>query len=111
MSDTIQQPVDQRTAVPRLASRPTTRSLTARLLEILYRDPTLQHSWKDELSDWILDRHQGGRALNSLALLEYLRTDQPQVLSLLTHNPRVRDEVLVFLLLSRALRCPTAPQV
>ncbi len=82
----------------------TTKSLTAQLLEILYRNPDLRQSWKDALSDWILDRHIAGVRLNSLALLEYLRTAQPQVFWLLTRNPRVRDEVLAFLALSHALR-------
>lgn len=75
----------------------TMKSLTAELLEILYRDPNLRQSWKDALSDWILDQHTSGRALSNLALLDYLRTAQPQVFWRLTDNPRVRDEVLSIL--------------
>lgn len=75
----------------------TTKSLTAQLLEILYRDPDLRLSWKDTLSDWILDGYASGLALSDLALLDYLRTAQPQIFWRLTDNPRVRDELLSLL--------------
>lgn len=73
------------------------KSLTAQLLEILYRDPDLRQSWKDALSDWILDGYASGLALSDLALLDYLRTAQPQVFWRLTDNPRVRNELLSLL--------------
>jgi hypothetical protein len=75
----------------------TISSLTAQLLEILYRDPELRLSWKDALSDWILDSYASGQALSGLALLDYLRTAQPQVFWRITDNPRIRDEVLLLL--------------
>lgn len=75
----------------------TMKSLTAQLLEILYRDPGLRLAWKDALSDWILDEYASGHPLSSLALLGYLRTAQPEVFWRLTDNPRVRDEVLSLL--------------
>jgi len=73
-----------------------TPSLTAQILEILFRTPAIHRPWKDVLSDRILDAHQSGHPLTPQDLLEHLHSHQPQVFDRLTCHPLVRHEILAL---------------
>lgn len=75
--------------------------LTQRILELIYRDSKVRRSYKDSISDWILDTQSRAGHLSSAALLEYLGAHQPDVLERLKMNVSVGEDV------ARALGGPT----
>jgi len=49
------------------------------LLNWIYRTPETRRPFKDDLSDWILDRHATGEMMTAKEVLERLRTTAPDV--------------------------------
>lgn len=49
------------------------------LLNWIYRTPETRRPFKDDLSDWILDRHAAGDPITAEEVLERLRTTAPDV--------------------------------
>lgn len=49
------------------------------LLTWIYRTPEVRRAFKDELSDWILDRHAAGETITAEAVLKRLETTHPDV--------------------------------
>lgn len=49
------------------------------LLNWIYRTLEIRRPFKDDLSDWILDRHAAGEPITTEEVLERLRTRAPDV--------------------------------
>lgn len=67
--------------------------LAQEVLDILYRDPSTRRSYKDSLSDWILDSQPHGSPLDGTALIQFLAAHQPDILSRLKINTQVKEEI------------------
>ncbi|MGH7409443.1 MAG: hypothetical protein ACREJ6_00035 [Candidatus Methylomirabilis sp.] len=63
------------------------------VLDILYRDPSTRRSYKDSLTDWILDTQPYGSPLDGTVLIQYLAKHQPEILSRLKINTQVKEEI------------------
>ena len=72
--------------------------LAQQVLDVIYHDSKVRRTYKDSLTDWILDTQPRTEPLNTKTLLEYLAVHQSDVLSRLKIDVRVKDEI------DRALR-------
>lgn len=68
--------------------------LTARLLAIIYANPTVQHGWKDHLSDWFLDLYTRRRTLDAHDILNGLFLFRPQLLERILDRPDLKDQLV-----------------
>ena len=75
-----------------------TEPLAQQMLDLIYHDTGMRRTEKDALTDWILDTQSRTEPLNIRTLLDYLATNQADVLSRLQVNVRITDEI------SQALR-------
>ena len=67
--------------------------LAQEILDILYRDPGSRRSYKELLTDWILDTQPHGLPLDGTALIQYLARHQSDILSRLKINIQVKEEI------------------
>ena len=67
--------------------------LAERLLDIIYHDPDLRRSYKESLTDWILDTQPRTAPLDAAALVQYLAAHQPELLKRLKINVRIKEEL------------------
>ena len=67
--------------------------LAQRILEIIYHDPDSQRSYKESVTDWILDTQPRTAPLDAAALLQYLAAHQPELLNRLKINVRIQAEL------------------
>ena len=70
-----------------------TEPLTRQLLELIYHDPEVRRTYKDSLTDWILDTQSRTAPLSASSLLEYLAVHQSEVFHRLKSNVRITDEI------------------
>ncbi len=68
-------------------------SLTQRMLNVIYKDPTVRRPSKDALADWILDTQPRTRPLSAIALIEYLAGRQPDLYDRLRSNIRLQEDL------------------
>ncbi len=71
--------------------------LAQQILELIYNDSAVRRTYKDSLSDWLLDTHARGAELSTRALLDYLSLHQPDLLGRLKINVRVQDGIAAAL--------------
>ncbi len=71
--------------------------LAQQILELIYNDSAVRRTYKDSLSDWLLDAHVRGAELSTRALLDYLSLHQPDLLGRLKINVRVQDGIAAAL--------------
>lgn len=69
------------------------KSLAQEILDILYCDSGTRRSYKDALSDWILDTQPHGSPLDGIAIIQYLAEHQPDILARLKINTHVKEEI------------------
>jgi hypothetical protein len=69
------------------------KSLAQRLLAIIYQDPDVRRGDKESLTDWILDTQARTAPLDTQALVQYLAAHQPELLSRLKFNVRIKEEL------------------
>ncbi len=67
--------------------------LAQRILDIIYQDPDVRRMYKESLTDWILDTQPRTAPLDAAALLQYLAAHQPDLLSRLTINVRIKEDL------------------
>lgn len=67
--------------------------LAQRILDLIYRDPETQRKYKESITNWILDTQPRTGPLESVALLRYLATHQPDVLQRLKINIYLQDDL------------------
>ena len=67
--------------------------LAQRILDIIYQDPDVRRLYKESLTDWILDTQPRTAPLDAAALLQYLASHQPDLLSRLTINVRIKEDL------------------
>jgi len=67
--------------------------LAQEILDILYHDPDTRRSYKDALTDWILDTQPHGSPLDGIAFIQYLAKHQPDILSRLKINTLVKEDI------------------
>ncbi|HTX54617.1 MAG TPA: hypothetical protein VMD08_14505 [Candidatus Baltobacteraceae bacterium] len=67
--------------------------LAQRILDIIYRDPSVRRTHKDSISDWILDTQARAAPLSASALLTYLAAHQVDVIERLRINIHIGDDV------------------
>ncbi len=67
--------------------------LAQRILDLIYQDPEVRRSYKDSLTDWILDTQSRSAPLDAAALLEFLATHQPDLLNRLKINVRIKEDL------------------
>jgi len=67
--------------------------LAEHLLDIIYHDPDLRRSYKESLTDWILDTQPRTAPLDAAALVQYLAAHQPELLKRLKINVRIKEEL------------------
>ncbi len=67
--------------------------LAQRILDLIYHDPEVRRTYKDSVTNWILDTQPQTAPLDTAALLEYLSVHQPDLLHRLKINVRVKDEL------------------
>ena len=67
--------------------------LAQQVLDVIYHDSKVRRTYKDSLTDWILDTQPRTEPLNTKTLLEYLAVHQSDVLSRLKIDVRVKDEI------------------
>jgi hypothetical protein len=70
-----------------------TEPLAQQVLDLIYHDSGVRRPYKDSLTDWILDTQPRTEPLDTRTLLEYLALHQPDVLSRLKINGRLKDEI------------------
>jgi hypothetical protein len=71
--------------------------LAQQILDLVYNDSAVRRTYKDSLSDWLLDTHVRGAELSTKALLDYLSLHQPDLLARLKINVRVQDSITAAL--------------
>ncbi len=71
--------------------------LAKQILDLVYNDSAGRRTYKDSLSDWLLDAHAQGAELSTKALLDYLSLHQPDLLARLKINVRVQDGIAAAL--------------
>ena len=67
--------------------------LAQRMLDIIYQDPDVRRLYKESLTDWILDTQPRTAPLDTAVLLQYLAAHQPDLLSRLTINVRIKEDL------------------
>lgn len=67
--------------------------LAQRILDIIYHDPDCRRLYKQSLTDWILDTQPRTAPLDAQALVQYLAAHQPELLSRLKINVRIKEEL------------------
>lgn len=67
--------------------------LAQRMLDIIYQDPDVRRLYKESLTDWILDTQPRTTPLDAAVLLQYLAAHQPDLLSRLTINVRIKEDL------------------
>jgi len=67
--------------------------LAQRILDIIYQDPEVRRLYKESLTDWILDTQPRTSPLDAAALLQYLAAHQPDLLSRLTINMWIKEDL------------------
>ena len=67
--------------------------LAQRILNIVYHDPDCQRVSKESLTDWILDTQPRTAPLDAAALVQYLAAHQPDLLTRLQINVRIKEEL------------------
>lgn len=67
--------------------------LAQKILEIIYRDPSVNRPHKESLTDWILDTQPRTDPLDGVALLRYLGAHQPDVIERLRINVQIKDDL------------------
>ncbi len=71
--------------------------LAQQILNLVYNDSAVRRTYKDSLSDWLLDAHARGAELSTRALLDYLSLHQPDLLARLKINVRVQEGIAAAL--------------
>lgn len=69
------------------------KSLGQEILDILYAERGTRRSYKDALTDWILDTQPHGSPLDGVAIIQYLAEHQPDILARLKINTHVKEEI------------------
>lgn len=69
------------------------KSLAQEILDILYCDPGTRRSYKEALTDWILDSQPHASTLDGIAIIQYLAEHQPDILARLKINTHVKEEI------------------
>jgi hypothetical protein len=67
--------------------------LAQRILEIIYRDSSVNRPHKESLTDWILDTQPRTLPLDGAALVHYLAGHQPDILERLRINVHIKEEI------------------
>ena len=67
--------------------------LAQQILDLVYRDSEVRRTYKDSLTDWILDTQSRTAPLDPTALVEYLAVRQPDLLDRLKSNLRIHDDL------------------
>ena len=67
--------------------------LAQRILDLVFQDPEVRRNYKESLADWILDTQPRTAPLNTATLVEYLSAHQPDLLSRLKINLRIKDDL------------------
>lgn len=67
--------------------------LAQRILEIIYRDPSVNRPHKESLTDWILDTQPRSLPLDGADLVRYLAAHQPDILERLRINMHIKEEI------------------
>jgi hypothetical protein len=67
--------------------------LAQQILDLIYRDSAMRRTYKDALTDWILDTQFRTDPLNTRTLLDYLAAHQSDVLNRLKINVRIKDAI------------------
>ena len=70
-----------------------TEPLAQQILDLIYHDSKMRRTYKDTLTDWILDTQSRTQPLNTITLLDYLAVHQSDVLSRLKINVHIKDEI------------------
>jgi hypothetical protein len=67
--------------------------LAQQILDLIYYDPEVRRTYKESLTDWILDTQPRAAPLDTATLLKYLAVHQPDLLERLKTNVRIQDEL------------------
>jgi hypothetical protein len=68
-------------------------TLAQRMLDLIFKDPTVRRTSKDALADWILDTQSRSRPLEASALIDFLASHQPDLFARLKSNVRLQSEL------------------